>query len=167
MEARNLIERAGERERKAEESILVFAAPGGPAAGQVKTLAARIDRMASDLVRDLDAAFLRIAGGGKIPAMAPFSPVEKEMAARVPVNIGTLDEYLGKRGSGLNFPGLHPIMVKECYCFVDGKRSCLDIFKAVQAEALSGGEFYYGKVTPDAVRSLFDDAVRKGVMEYR
>ena len=117
--------------------------------------------------RDLDAAFLRMAGGRKIPAPGPLSSVEKEMAARVPVNVGTLDEYFGRRGWGVDFPGLHPIMAKECYCFVDGKRSCLDIFRAVQAEALSAGEFYYGKVTPEAVRGLFDDAVRKGVLKLR
>ncbi len=38
-------------------------------------------------------------------------------------------------------------MAKECYGFVDGTRSYLDIFRAVHAEALSAGEFYYGKVT--------------------
>jgi hypothetical protein len=167
MEARNLLERAGERERTAVESVLVFAAPRGPEAAFARTLAARIAGMASDLVRDLDAAFLRMAGGRKIPAPAPLSSVEKEMAARVPVNVGTLDEYFGRRGWGVDFPGLHPIMAKECYCFVDGKRSCLDIFRAVQAEALSAGEFYYGKVTPEAVRGLFDDAVRKGVLKFR
>ena len=89
------------------------------------------------------------------------------MAARVPVSAGSLDEYFSRRGWAVSAPGLHSIMAKECYCFVDGKKSYLDIYRAVHAEAMSGGEFYYGKVTPEAVRDLLDKAVEKGVVKLR
>jgi hypothetical protein len=90
---------------------------------------------------------------------------EKEMAGRVPVNVEPLAEYFDKRGLSFAWPGLHPIMVRECYGFVDGKRSFLDIYRAVHAEAMSAGEFYYGEVTVEAVRGLLEDAVKKGVLK--
>lgn len=165
-EARNLVEQAVVRERQAVESVLVFARPGGPHAAFVKARAARISGIGAEIGRELDAFYLEIAKSKRLPAPVPTAE-EKEMAGRVPMNAGTLDEYFGRRGWAVDFPGLHPIMAKECYCFVDGTRSYLDIFRAVQAEALSAGEFYYGRVTPGAVRALLDAAVAKGVLKLR
>jgi hypothetical protein len=165
-EARNLLEQAAERERKAVESVLVFARPGGPNAAFASKLAAKIGASAADLIRALDAAGMLASGGKRVPAPA-LSAVERELASRVPANVGSLDEYFGKRGWVVGAPGLHSILAKECYCFVDGKRSGLDIFRAIQAEALSAGEFYYGTIAPEAVLNILDEAVRKGVLEYR
>lgn len=165
-EARNLVEQAAAREREAVESVLVFARPSGPNAAFVKARAARISGIGADLGRELDAFYLELTKSKRLPEPA-LTAEEKEMAKRIPLNTGTLDEYFGRRGWAVDFPGLHPIMAKECYCFVDGKRSYLDIFRAVQAEALSAGEFYYGKVTPGAVRALLDAAVTKGVLRLR
>jgi hypothetical protein len=162
-EARNLVEQAAARERQAVESVLVFARTGGANGAFVKALAARIHELGLGLGRELDAFYLRLTGAGSLPALE-LTAEEREMAARIPGNAGTLDEYYGRRGWAVGFPGLHPIMAKECYCFVDGKRSYLDIFRAVQAEAMSAGEFYYGTVTSSAVRALLDDAVAKGVL---
>jgi hypothetical protein len=129
-------------------------------------VAKRIGETARGLPASLDAAYPEVAAKIKKSAV-PLSPAEKELTSRVPVNVGTLDEYFGKRGYGVGFPGLHSIMAKECYCFIDGKRTGLDIFRAVQAEALSVGSFYYGTVTPEAVLGLLDEAVKKGVLIYR
>jgi len=168
-EARNVLERAGERERAAVTSTLVFASPGGAGAAYAGGLAVRIGERARDLVRELEAAFPAVAASVRKsgPAAGALTPVEKELASRRPVNAGTLDEYFGKRGWNVTFPGLHPIMAKECYCFVDGKRTGLDIFRAVQAEALSVGSYYYGTVSPEAVLGLIDDAVKKGALKLR
>ncbi len=165
-EARNLAEQAAARERQAVESVLVFAKAGGPNAAFVKARAAGIFEIGMNLARELDAFTLEMMKAKRLPA-AVLSAEEKEMAARVPVNAGTLDEYFGRRGWAVDFPGLHPIMAKECYCFVDGTRSYLDIYRAVHAEALSAGEFYYGKVTPAAVKALLDGAVAKGVLKLK
>jgi hypothetical protein len=165
-EARNLIEQAAARERQAVESVLVFARPGGPHAAFVKARAARILEIGLGLGRELDAFTLEMTKAKRLAAPA-LTAEEKEMGGRVPVNAGTLDEYFGRRGWFVDFPGLHPIMAKECYCFVDGTRSYLDIYRAVHAEALSAGEFYYGKVTPAAVRALLDGAVAKGVLKLK
>lgn len=165
-EARNLVEQAAVRERQAVESVLAFALPGGPNAAFVKARATRISAIGAELGRELDAFYLGMTGSKRLPA-PPLTPEEKDMARRVPMNAGTLDEYFGRRGWAVGFPGLHPIMAKECYCFVDGTRSYLDIFRAVEAEALSAGAFYYGRVTPAAVRALLDAAVAKGILTLR
>ncbi len=167
-EARNLLERAGERETAAIRSTLKFTRPAGANAAYAEALAQRTLGTAREFVREMDLAFPEIAGRvRKSGAASGLSPAEKELAVRVPANAGTLGEYFAKRGWNVSFPGLHPIMAKECYCFVDGKRTGLDIFRAVQAEALSAGAFYYGEVTPEAVLALLDDALRKGVLRSR
>jgi hypothetical protein len=165
-EARNLIEQAAVRERQAVESVVVFARPGGPYTAFVKARAVRISDIGAELRRELDAFYLEMTRSKRLPEPA-LTGEEKEMARRVPMNAGTLDEYFGRRGWAVGFPGLHPIMAKECYCFVDGTRSYLDIFRAVHAEALSAGAFYYGKVTPSAVRALLDAAVAKGILKLK
>jgi hypothetical protein len=165
-EARNLIKQAGDREKKAIESVLVFAKPGGRNAAFASKLAAKIGASISGFLQELDASYLLASGEKRVPEPV-LSPAEKAMAARVPENAGSLDEYFSRRGWSVSAPGLHSIMAKECYCFVDGKKSYLDIYLAVHAEAMSGGEFYYGKVTPEAVRDLLDKAVDKGVIKLR
>jgi hypothetical protein len=162
-EAKNLLERATEREERALLSVRAFASAGGRNAAALERKAASLRSLAAGLIRELDAAYLLAAGVPALPAPA-LSPLEREMAGRVPVNVESLDEYFSRRGWSVGFPGLHPIMAKECYCFVDGRRSYLDIFRAVQAEALSAGEFYYGRVTPEAVKALLDQGVGKGAL---
>jgi hypothetical protein len=58
-------------------------------------------------------------------------------------------------------------MARECFGFVDGRRTFLDIYRAVHAEALSVGEFYYGKVSLEAVKGLLEDALSKGVLKLK
>ena len=165
-EARNLVEQAAWRERKAVESVRVFAVPGGPNAALVVELANRIEKSGNELRGGLDALYLRLSGDKKLPP-AVLTAEEEGLARRVPSNAGTLDSYFGKRGWNVAPPGLHPILAKECYCFVDGRRSYLDIYRAVHAEALSAGEFYYGRITPQAVRELLDAAVANGVLDLK
>jgi len=165
-EARNLVEQALTREVEALESILIFAKPGGASALLVKQRARRIEGLAPGLIAELDAAYLSLSGEKRPPAPAR-TPEEKEMASRVPVNIDSLDEYFRRRGLGTAWPGLHPIMARECFGFVDGRRSFLDIYRAVHSEALSAGEFYYGKVTMGAVKGLLEDALGKGVLKLK
>jgi hypothetical protein len=165
-QARNLVEQALVREVKALESVLVFASPGGTNASLVKQRARRIEGLAPSLCGELDAAY-RVLSGGKNRPTPTLTAEEKEMAARVPVNIDSLDEYFRKRGLGTSWPGLHPIMARECFGFVDGRRTFLDIYRAVHAEALSAGEFYYGKVTMGAVKGLLEDAIKKGALTLK
>ena len=166
LEARNLVEQAVAREVQALESVLIFAAPAGASAPFVKDRIKRIAEQTPGLVRELDAIYFRLSGQRRLPSPI-LTAEEKDMASRVPVNVEPLDEYFKKRGLSTAWPGLHPIMARECYGFVDGKRSFLNIYRAVHAEALSAGEFYYGKVPQDAVKGLLEDAVKKGVLKLR
>jgi hypothetical protein len=165
-EARNLIEQAADRERRALESVMIFASPGGRNASFVMGQINKLGELTPILIRELDAQYLQVSGERKTPVPA-LSAEEKELALRVPVNIDSLDDYFKKRGWSAGSPDLHPIMAKECFCFVDGKRSFLDIYRAVQAEALSAGEFYYGRVTLEAVERLLNQAVDKGILKLR
>ena len=58
-------------------------------------------------------------------------------------------------------------MAQECFNFVDGKNSYLDIFKAVHAEAMSAGKFYYGEVQLKDVVKLLDGAVERGALKIK
>ena len=59
------------------------------------------------------------------------------------------------------------IMGWECFNFADGKKSYLDIFNAVHAEAMSAGEFYYGKVTIEAVEKHLNNGVKNGFLRLK
>ena len=50
-------------------------------------------------------------------------------------------------------------MRDEVFNFVDGRRSYYDIYKAVYAESMAAGTWYYGTVTLGDVVSLLDAAV--------
>jgi hypothetical protein len=50
-------------------------------------------------------------------------------------------------------------MRTEVFNFVDGKRSYYDIYKAVSAEAMGAGSWYYGTVNLKDVVGLLDAAV--------
>jgi hypothetical protein len=163
-EAANLLDQSAAREKGALASIAVFATPGGRNALLPAEKAKAVDRVAAELRLELLAAYAALTGEARPPAPAPTS-LEREMAAQIPFNAGSLDDYFGKRGWSVGFPGLHPILAKECYAFVDGRRSYLDIFRAVQAEALAAGEYYYGRVQPQQVKALLDQAAARGVLK--
>ena len=58
-------------------------------------------------------------------------------------------------------------MQYEVLNFVNGKNSYLDIYKAVQAEAMSAGEFYYGVVKLEDVEKLLDKNVEAKVLTLK
>jgi hypothetical protein len=51
-------------------------------------------------------------------------------------------------------------MRSEVWNFVDGKRSYYDIYKAVAAEAMAAGRWYYGTVTLKDVVGILDAGVQ-------
>ena len=76
-----------------------------------------------------------------------------------------MDEYFKKRKF---IPtGMHSHMYSETMNFVDGRRSYYDIYKAVKAEALAGGKFYYGTVTFDDVVKVLDGNVATGALTVK
>jgi hypothetical protein len=90
---------------------------------------------------------------------------EKAAATKVPRNLGTLGEYL-ERADDIKGPKtLHPLMQEEALNYVDGKRSILDIYRAVRAESLSAGEWYYGKVSLKDIEEFLEAAANAKAIE--
>jgi hypothetical protein len=101
--------------------------------------------------------------GGKAPAAV--NEREIALAAKVPHNLGTLGEYLRHKRDIEGPEGLHPLLRYEALNYVDGKRSILDIYRAVRAESLSAGEWYYGVVRLESIDELFKSAEKAKAVE--
>ena len=55
----------------------------------------------------------------------------------------------------------------EVLNFADGRRSAFEVYEAVAAQALSAGEWYYGRVTPAAVLAVLDSGATAGAFTVR
>ncbi|MFC2165753.1 M28 family peptidase [Acidobacteriota bacterium] len=165
-EGKNLVNQAITRELRAVESILVFAKPGGRNEAYVKKQMQKIINLKPKLHKDLNELYSHVSRDKNIPPLN-LSAVEKEMASKVPVYVDSVDEYFEKRGWVQGTRGLHALMAWECYNFVDGKNSYLDIYNAVHAEAMAVGSFYYGTVSLNAVKELLDNAVKAGSLRLK
>ena len=97
--------------------------------------------------------------GGTRP-LGALSEKERALASKVPLRV-----YL-RRESEIEGPkGLHPLMGFEALNYVDGRRSILDIYRAVRAESLSAGEWYYGTVELQDIEELFNAAEKAKAVE--
>lgn len=159
-DALTLLDEAEKREVTGFESVRRFASP-------------EIQKLLESLQEDMKLTQLnhekRIEEWYKALGGTPAHPAaeqrEKEFAARVPKNVGTLGEYL-RHGQQIEGPaGLHGLMKAEALNYVDGKRSILDIYHAVRAESLSAGEWYYGTVTLGDIVELFKEAEKEKAVE--
>lgn len=164
-EARNLVEQAYVREGRALESVRVFASKGGNGNKEIDRLKKSLASPQNEMIASLD-NFYRLTTGKSAPKIT-LSEKERALSKKIPQNIDNVAEYFAKRGSVPSVPGLHGDMRYEIFNFVNGKNSYLDIFKAVQAEAMSAGDFYYGNVTLDHVEQLLDNAVKAGCLTLK
>ncbi|MFC1556742.1 M28 family peptidase [candidate division KSB1 bacterium] len=164
-EARNLIQQAVLRESKAVESVLVFADRGGKNEEYVRKQIEKIHDKENEFVGDLDELY-QVVYGERAPRIE-LTAEERTMASKVPANIESVDEYFEKRGRVRSGGTLHGLMAWECYNFVNGRNSYLDIFNAVHAEAMSAGAFYYGTVSTQGVNELLDSAVEAGILTLK
>jgi hypothetical protein len=158
--ARNQIHQGVLRERKAVESVGDLA-PRSPSAALVRSLSESLTNYESALHTALDRFTAGVAG--KVPAV---SLTEKEIAMkkRVPALACGPAEFLTRRDKVEHVEGLHDLMAFEVLNFVDGTRSALDIYEAVQAEALHGGEQYYGRVSPEKVDEYLANLQKAGLI---
>ncbi len=92
---------------------------------------------------------------------------ELEARKKIPKNNPTLDAYFGKRTSNIEGINIHSTMKMEVFNFVDGKRSYYEIYKAVLAESLAAGVWYYGTVTLEDVVKLLDANVKSGALNLK
>jgi hypothetical protein len=100
----------------------------------------------------------------KIPS-PKITEQELNASKKVPVNNEVLDAYFENRTSYITGLDLHSTMRAEVFNFVDGKRSYYDIYKAVKAESLAAGTWYYGKVSLSEVIKLLEANVKSGALK--
>ncbi|HER62372.1 MAG TPA: hypothetical protein ENO11_00120 [Desulfobacteraceae bacterium] len=163
-DARNLVRQAVSREVKALESVLTFAEPGGRNEQYVLSRAVDVRSREKSLLAEVDRLYTLISGEKRGPEIRP-TDIEKTAAAKVPANIESLADYFDKRGwSVRDTKTMHSVMAKECFNYVDGRNSYLDIYNAVRAEILSAGRWYYGDIRLKDVCDMLDEAVKNGVL---
>jgi len=161
--AGNQLRQAFLREERALDSISVFAPANSPLSKLLQSYKMRLTKMRGEYQADLDNHYCSVTGEKKPPKLT-LSPKEKELSTKVPKPISSVADYLARRRAAQGVPGLHSLMAYEILNFVDGKNSYLDIFNAVSAEAISAGEFYYGKVALEMVEQYLDNALKAGLI---
>jgi hypothetical protein len=164
--ANYIVEQGIEREQRALASVLVFA-DGSGAGIQVSELAAALKNQERELKTALGTYFTQL--NNRAPGAVRLSAAEQAASRKVPSNVASLNDYFNNRG---RVPGdargdLHGLMRDEVFNFVDGKRSYQDIYKAVYAEGMAAGKWYYGTVTLEDVSRLLDAAVAAKALTLR
>lgn len=161
-DAHLLIEQGSIRERRALNSMRVIAGNDRAANQTIDTFLRLVDSREKQLLDELG-SFYQNRYGKK--ALLNLSPPQTEASRKIPSNIVSLDEYFKKRTGAQT--GLHSLMRSETMNFVDGKRSYFDIYKAVKAESLAAGKFFYGTVTLEDVVKHLDANVKSGALKLR
>jgi len=161
----NLIDQNARRAAATLDSVRVFE-PDGRAAAQLEEWKKSLEAGGVSLRAALAEHYRLLTGASELPP-SQLSSEEKRMAGKVPEVAAGVAEYLEKRNA-LRAPSrLHGLMRYEVWNFVDGRRSCLDIYRAVRAEAQSVGEWYYGSVTAKEVEDLLEAGVRAGFLRLK
>ena len=162
--ARGLVRQAHEREKAALASVRRMV-PRGRAAELVTQDTARLEDGLAPALRALERAWTAITGLS-LPSVEP-SRDEQALDAVVYVPVGDLEAWYAAMEKVRPVPGLHRMMEFETYNFADGRRTALDVYEAVAAEALAAGPWYYGTVAASDVREALERAARAGAFTTR
>ena len=154
-----MIEQGLLRERRAIESLRVIAGSDQTANKTLDSYQKLLDEREKNWVVELGAVFQNKYG--KAPALTQ-DPKIAAIILKVPSNVPSLDQYLSKRRNVST--GLHGLMRTAVMAYVDGKRNYHDIYKAVKAESMAAGKFFYGTVTLDDVVKILDANVESGAL---
>jgi hypothetical protein len=160
-----MIEQGILRERGALRSVHQFTKEDSAANSLVEAMVSRLSQRQQEMMEDLRGYYT--AAWGMPPGVVALTAEERSADEKVPVNIASIDAYFENRDK-VTFPHkLRGLMKDEVYNFVDGKRSCYDIYKAVWAEAQAAGEWYYGTVTLEGVVGLLNAAVDAKALTWK
>ncbi|MFQ6115757.1 MAG: hypothetical protein ACE5NG_16985, partial [bacterium] len=131
----------------------------------VKSLSTDFAKQLKIDLRRLDDFYVMLTG--KKPLKVRLTAEEKSLATKVPKNNPDLKEYFEKRDK-IKTKDIHlnPHMQAEVWNFIDGQRSVLEIYRAVFAEAMVHGSWYYGQVTLEDVKKLTEKGKEKGVLNF-
>jgi hypothetical protein len=164
-DASMMVEQGIKRERRALASIRIFAGSDSAANRTIDRLIERLKSHEDEMLSDLQVYYQQIYGNSTEPIK--LTPEEQVAGKKVPVNAATLETYFSNRDKVKFNGGLHNLMLGEVFNFVDGERNYYEIYKAVRAEALSAGSWYYGVVNLKDVVNLLDAAVEAGALQLK
>lgn len=161
-----IIEQGTGREARALDSVRVFAGTNRNAARLINELIGETTTK-NRLMAELSTFYQQLHQTA--PPKVTLGAAELSASKKVPVNTESLENYFSSRERvpGQRRGHLHGLMRDEVYNFVDGKRSYYDIYKAVYAESMAAGNWYYGTVTLEDVVSLLDAAVEAKALALR
>jgi hypothetical protein len=154
---------AADRERRAARSIMEIDASASTISS---SLAASVDVRETQALKDID-SYYRVVARRAPPGSRTQTETERSLAALRPAIAGNARDFLLGRAGIASVPGLHGLMAFEVLNFVDGRRSGLDIYRDVAAEAREAGEHYFGQVTAEAVLAYLNNAVTSGMIRAR
>jgi hypothetical protein len=146
-DAVNQIRYAAERERMAATSLRQI---HPSAASHSASLTEAIGKREAQALEEIAGHYQAVTREA-VPRAIPETQVERELAALRPSVAAGAKEFLTGRGQIGNVAGLHGLMAFELLNLVDGRRTGLDIYRFLSAEAREAGDYYFGVVTQQAV----------------
>lgn len=158
-----ILEQGIMREIRAIHSVSDVVGNTDDVLNKISTTAERLKNKRKSFMNDVDDYYKSKNNTSKAPNVQ-LNKDEEAATKKTPKNNPVLDDYFGKRKGRVQGVKIHSTMRMEVFNFVDGKRSYYDIYKAVLAESLAAGTWYYGVVTLDAVVKLLDANVDSGAL---
>ena len=162
-QALNQIQEATKREELAIEALVQITKAARPLMSDLRD---GLKRTADGHLLNLRSRYVVLFNESS-PGMLPLSAKETELTGIVPLLSAGPKEFLTRRNEIKSVPKLHPLMAYEILNFVNGKRTGLEIYNAVSAEALRAGETYYGKVTPEMVGEYLQNLASGGLVNLQ
>lgn len=160
-----ILEQATLRETRALMSVADVVGKNDNSSKKIAAMVERLKANKKVLMDDVDAYYMFKNNTSKTPKIE-LSLQELAASKKIPKNNPDLDAYFGNRRGGAPGVSIHSTMRMEVFNFVDGKRSYYDIYKAVLAEILAAGNWYYGTITLDEVEKLLDANVASGALSF-
>jgi hypothetical protein len=152
---------AAERERMALESLGEI----HPDAGDVvRPLVEELERRAGEAQRQVELTYRQASGQRSLPERQ-LSVTERNLQGMTPIVTAGPAEFLTGRNRVSGVQGLHGLMSFEIMNAIDGRRTGLDIFRFVAAEAREAGAHYYGIVTAEAVLRYLQHTAVAGLVQ--
>jgi hypothetical protein len=161
-----LIEQGILREVRALNSVSSIEKNDAEVKKSIASAVAQMKLKQQALISELTEDYKRTNGVEKAPAIK-LSTEEEAASKKIPINEKVLDVYFEKRTSNAPDVIMHSTMKAELFNFVDGKRSYFDIYKALKAESLAAGKWYYGTVLLQDVVKLLDANIKAGAMTLK
>jgi hypothetical protein len=163
-DALNLIQQSTKQGLASLDSLREFA-PAGNTAARIEAMKETFAEGGRTMLNTMMEHYSLHAG--RKPQHPETQPeIEREMQRKLPEVAVSVKEYLEKR-RGISGQRLHSVMAYEVWNMVDGKRSYLEIYRAVRAEAQFAGAWYYGNVTAKQVNDLLDSGVKAGFLKIK